>query len=125
MACPRWRQKIEKNSAERAFHNWKALLYCGRRRFADLKRIIRFGGGEAYLRDDICSLEGFTVALVEKSRFWNSQEVVELIKNNIQCFDIDFLATYLTLEKEYEVEKHFHKDYVVELNRISRCKHSL
>nr|CDQ02263.1 BMA-MUS-101, isoform g [Brugia malayi] len=125
LACPRWRQKIEKNSAERAFHNWKALLYCGRRRFADLKRIIRFGGGEAYLRDDICSLEGFTVALVEKSRFWNSQEVVELIKNNIQCFDIDFLATYLTLEKEYEVEKHFHKDYVVELNRISRCKHSL
>uniref|UniRef100_A0AAF5RWP8 BRCT domain-containing protein n=2 Tax=Wuchereria bancrofti TaxID=6293 RepID=A0AAF5RWP8_WUCBA len=124
LACPRWRQRIEKNSAERAFHNWKALLYCGRRRFADLKRIIRFGGGEAYLRDDICSLEGFTVALVEKSKFWNSQEVVELIKNNIHCFDIDFLATYLTLEKEYEVEKHFHKDYVVELNRISRCKHS-
>ncbi|EJD75758.1 hypothetical protein LOAG_17169 [Loa loa] len=120
LACPRWRRKIEKNSTERAFHNWKALLYCGRRRFADLRRIIRFGGGEAYLRDDICSLKGFTVALIEKSKFWNSQEVVELIKNDIQCFDIDYLATYLTIEDESEIRKHFHKDYMIELNRSSR-----
>ncbi|VBB29041.1 unnamed protein product [Acanthocheilonema viteae] len=118
LACPRWRKKIEKDSKERAFHKWKALLYCGRRRFADLSRIIHFGGGRAYLRDDVCSLEGFTVALVEKSRFWNSQEVVELIENNIQCFDIDYLATYLTLENTNEVKKHFHKDYVIELNRM-------
>lgn len=53
------------------------------------------------------------------------QEVVELIKNNIQCFDIDYLATYLTLEKACEVKKYFHKDYVTELDRISQCKHSL
>ncbi|CAG9534485.1 unnamed protein product, partial [Cercopithifilaria johnstoni] len=118
LACSRWRRKIEKNSNERAFHKWKALLYCSRRRFSDLKRIIHFGGGRAYLRDDICSLEGFTVALVEKSRFWNPQEVIELIENNIQCFDVDYLATYLTLENANEVKKHFHKDYVTELNRI-------
>ncbi|VDK62629.1 unnamed protein product, partial [Onchocerca ochengi] len=123
LACRRWRLKIEKNSNQRAFHNWKVLFYCGRHRFTDLKRIIDFGGGEAYLRqmDDVCSLQGFTVALVEKSRFWNSKEVVELIKNNIQCFGIDYLATYLTLEETCEVERHFHKDYVFELNRLSRC----
>ncbi|KAM3720373.1 DNA topoisomerase 2-binding protein [Dirofilaria immitis] len=121
LACRRWRLKIEKNSTQRAFHSWKALFYCGRRRFSDLRRIIGFGGGEAYLRDDVFSLQGFTIALVEKSRFWNSKEVVELIKNNIQCYGIDYLATYLTLEETCEAEKHFHKDYLTELNRVSRC----
>ncbi|MCP9258036.1 hypothetical protein DINM_001199 [Dirofilaria immitis] len=106
LACRRWRLKIEKNSTQRAFHSWKALFYCGRRRFSDLRRIIGFG---------------FTIALVEKSRFWNSKEVVELIKNNIQCYGIDYLATYLTLEETCEAEKHFHKDYLTELNRVSRC----
>uniref|UniRef100_A0A0R3RPX7 DNA topoisomerase 2-binding protein 1 n=1 Tax=Elaeophora elaphi TaxID=1147741 RepID=A0A0R3RPX7_9BILA len=115
LACPRWRHKIEKNPEKRAFHRWNVLLYCGRRRFDELKRIIHFGGGRAYLRDDICSLNEFTIALVEKSRFWNSQEVVKLIKRNIQCFDIDYLATYLTLENTEDVEKYFHKDYVAEL----------
>uniref|UniRef100_A0A915PII3 BRCT domain-containing protein n=1 Tax=Setaria digitata TaxID=48799 RepID=A0A915PII3_9BILA len=118
LACHRWRMKIEKDPTQRAFQSWKALFYCGRRRFADLKRIIDFGGGEAHLRDDVCSLEGFTVALVEKSGFWNLKEVAELVKNNIQCFGIDYLATYLTLEEGSEVERHFHKDYAAELCRI-------
>ncbi|VDM95157.1 unnamed protein product [Thelazia callipaeda] len=120
LACHRWRLKIEKDPTQKAFFGWKALFYCSRRRFLELKRIIVFGGGEANLRDDVCSLQEFTIALIEKSRFWNSKEVTELIENNIPCFGTDYIATYLTLERRDEMENYYHQDYAKELKRISR-----
>ncbi|MFH4983071.1 hypothetical protein AB6A40_009780 [Gnathostoma spinigerum] len=118
LASRRWRLKLSENvGASGAFSNWRVLMFMSTKRFASLRRLIEFGGGSAYLPSTLKDYDGITHALVGHSPLWNKKEANSLASLGIRCFNMDYIATFLTEDPLHE-EDHYHPDYRACLNNL-------
>ncbi|GMR53215.1 hypothetical protein PMAYCL1PPCAC_23410, partial [Pristionchus mayeri] len=103
-----------------AFSSWRVVLYSlTRSKIEPLARIIRIGGGEAAMREevqrkDIETLQPTHVlvdgTMGETNWLWNLEELRFLHSLGARVFPIEFLFKFLTIENMNE-QSHFHPEY--------------